>query len=258
MKSFFADLHIHTALSPCGGEEMTPPAIVQAATDRGLGLIAICDHNSAGNVAAVQLAAARIRRSRREIDLTVIAGLEVTTREEVHVVALMPGAEAAAAVSAVVQATLPEADEAARERFGEQRLLDAAGVQIGREPRLLAAASTLDLGDVVSLVHAHGGMAIAAHVNRPSFSVLSQLGLFPREAGFDAVEVFIPCGSPEADKGSLLGRFAALGLPLICSSDAHYPGDIGRCRTVFELQAPTFEELTSAIRGEGGRSIRCA
>lgn len=258
MKSFYADLHIHTALSPCGGDEMTPPAIVQAARDCGLGLIAICDHNSAGNVAAVQQAAAGIRRSRRTAGLTVIAGLEVTTREEVHIVALMPGAEPAAAVSAVVQATLPAADQAARERFGEQRLLDPEGRQTGQEAKLLAAASDLDLATVVRLIQAHQGVAIAAHVNRPSFSVLSQLGLFPQEAGFDAVEVFIPCGVPRPDKGSVMGRFSAFGLPLICSSDAHFLGDIGRCRTIFELQAPTFEELTLAIRGEGGRSVRCA
>ncbi len=258
MKSFYADLHIHTALSPCGGDEMTPPAIVQAAKSCGLAMIAICDHNAAGNAAAVQRAAEHGRRSRQSAGLTVIAGLEITTAEEAHVVALMPDAEAAEALAAEVRATLPEADQAARDRFGEQWLLDSAGVRTGEEARLLAAASGFDLDAAVRMIHERGGVAVAAHVNRPSFSVLSQLGLFPMEAGFDAVEVFVPCGSPEDAKGAALGRFAALGLPLICSSDAHYLGDIGRCRSLFEMKAPTFEELSLAIRGEGGRSVRGA
>ena len=108
------------------------------------------------------------------------------------------------------------------------------------------------------LIHQHGGLAIAAHVNRPSFSVLSQLGMFPPDAGFDAIEVFVPCDAgPDAAKAAA-ERFAVPGLPVIAGSDSHFPADIGRARTVCVMKAPTFEELGLALRAVGGRSVRCA
>ena len=88
VRSILADLHIHTALSPCADGEMTPPAIVHEAVMKGLGMIAICDHNSAANTEAVQKAAGGL--------LTVIAGMEITTAEEVHVIGLFPTVQSAA------------------------------------------------------------------------------------------------------------------------------------------------------------------
>lgn len=245
MRRFAADLHIHTALSPCAAEEMTPPAIVQAARRSGLAMIAVCDHNAAGNAAAVQAAAGD--------GLSVLAGMEVTTAEEVHVLGLFPNADAALAAADEVQHTLPVADNAYVARFGEQRLMDAAGTVVGRETRMLALASMLDLTTTVRLIHRHGGVAVAAHINRPSFSVLSQLGVFPTNAGFDAIEVFTPAGMP-----ARAADFAGYGLPVICSSDSHFPTDIGSTRTTFRMKAPTFEELVLALRGVGRRGVACA
>ena len=234
-----ADLHIHTALSPCAAEEMTPPAIVRAARQAGLTMIAICDHNAAGNTAAVQ-AAARGR-------LAVLAGMEITTAEEVHVLGLFPGPEAAGAVASAVQRTLPAADEAYYKRFGAQHVMDADGAVTGHEPRMLAMRSTLALSAAVELIHRHGGLAVAAHINRPSFSVLSQLGLFPQDAGFDAVEVF-----------ARVAQSTSVGLPVLHSSDSHYLADVGSVRTMLHVQAPTFDELRLALRGSGERAVSCA
>lgn len=245
MKAFLADLHIHTGLSPCAADEMTPPAIVQAALDSGLAMIAICDHNSAGNTAATQQAATG--------RLTVVAGMEVTTVEEVHVLGLFPDAEAATAAAAEVRETLPDADPAYFERFGPQRRMDAEGRVVGREEKMLAMASTFELADSVELIHRHGGVAVAAHVNRPSFSVVSQLGVFPQEAGFDAIEVFSAPGFP-----SRADEFAPLGLPVVTSSDSHFLGDIGSACSRLSLRRPTFAELVRALHGEGGRRVRCA
>jgi len=269
VKSFLADLHVHTALSPCAGEEMTPPAIVQAALDCGLSMVAICDHNSAGNVAAAQEAARaacarglRHSASAAPCDvLSVIPGMEITTAEEVHVVGLFPDAEAAQAAAAEVQATLPEADAEYYQRFGPQRQLDAQGRLVGLERRMLAAASTLSLAQTVALIHQHGGLAVAAHVDRPSFSVMSQLGMFPTDAGFDAIELFVPCGgaggaAPRPVQDPV--RWAVWGLPIVWSSDAHFLNDVGRCRTAFTIMAPTFSELVQALRGVDGRSVRGA
>jgi len=271
VKAFAADLHVHTGLSPCAAEEMTPPAIVQAAVERGLAMIAICDHNAAGNARATIEAARRAAgfspggatraRGASGVKLTVIAGMEITTAEEVHVVGLFPGVGAAEAAAEEVRATLPDGDEAYTRRFGGQRVMDADGRVVAEEPKMLAAASGLDLSAAVALVKKHGGVAVAAHVNRRSFSVFSQLGLFPADAGFDALEVFTPClaaAQPAADGPS--GRadvreLRKLGLPMVASSDSHFLADIGRARSVFEMEAPTFEELVLALRGVGGRRV---
>ena len=181
MNVCFADLHVHTALSPCADDEMTPPAIVAAALAEGLAMIAICDHNSARNVAAVQEAAGG--------GLAVLAGMEITTAEECHVVGLFPDASAAEAAGAEVGATLGPIDDGYETFFGEQHVLDADGAETARETIALATATPLDVDAVVDLVHRHGGLAVAAHIDRQSFGVIGQLGFFPAEAGFDAVEV---------------------------------------------------------------------
>lgn len=250
MKSFLADLHIHTCLSPCAAEEMIPPTIVQAAGKQGLSLIAVCDHNAAGNARAVQEAA------REAAGPTVIAGIEITTAEEVHVVGLFPNAEAAIAAAEQVQASLPVADEAYYQRFGAQQVTDGKGCVLRMESRMLATASNLDLSAAVGLIHRLGGAAVAAHVNRPSFSVLSQLGFLPEDAGFDAIEVFLPCDADPQAASATAAKLARYHLPILCSSDSHFPTDIGRARTMCEMQEPTFEELVLALRGVKGRNVR--
>jgi len=231
-----ADLHVHTALSPCADDGMTPPAIVAAAFDEGLSMIAICDHNSARNAAAVQAAAGA--------RLAVVAGMEITSAEECHVVGLFPDIDAAEAAGSRVAALLPEADADYTAFFGEQYVMDARGKVVGRETRALAAATSLSVGECVGLVHHHGGVAVAAHVDRRSFGVIGQLGVFPAEAGFDAVELsrhVAPGSEGEA-------RYAALGLPLLRSSDAHFPGDVGAARSLLKLEAPGFAGLAALLR----------
>jgi PHP family Zn ribbon phosphoesterase len=238
-----ADLHVHTALSPCADNTMTPPVIVGAALTEGLDMIAVCDHNSARNVAAVQEVAGD--------HLVVIAGMEITTAEECHVVGLFPDAVAAEAAGAEVGATLDTADDGYETFFGEQRLIDATGQETGREQLALATATTLDVNAAVELVHRHGGLAVAAHVDRTSFGVIEQLGFFPAEAGFDAVELSrdIPAG------GEHEAEFAAYGLPVLHSSDAHFVDEVGLASTTVTCERPSFEELALAMRGLEGRRI---
>jgi len=244
-----ADLHVHTALSPCASDDMTPPVIVAVALAEGLHMIAVCDHNSARNAAAVQAAAddaARVAGER----LTVLAGMEITTVEECHVVALFPDAAAAAAAGSEIAESLPVADDSYEQFFGAQRLVDADGDETGREPLALAMASPLSVDQAVALVHRHTGLAVAAHVDRRTFGVIGQLGFFPGDAGFDAVEV-----SRHVTPGAEASEFTALGLPVVHSSDAHYPADVGAARTILRVEEPTFAELLLALRGEAGRSV---
>lgn len=243
MNACASDLHVHTALSPCAENEMTPPAIVERALAEGLGMIAVCDHNSARNAAAVQAAAGA--------RLAVLAGMEITTVEECHVVALFPDAEAAQAAGAEVGATLGQVEGGYEAFFGEQHVLAADGSERARETLALATATTLDIDAAVRLVHGHGGLAIAAHIDRRSFGVIGQLGLFPADAGFDAVELsrHVAPGSPDE------AQFAVHGLPIVRSSDAHYQSDIGAVRTVVHCERPTFAELALALVGARGRSV---
>jgi PHP family Zn ribbon phosphoesterase len=246
LRRFRADLHIHTALSPCGSDEMTPAAIVATAVARGVDMIAVCDHNTAGNVAAVQRAGEAAGGG-----LAVIAGMELTSAEEVHVVGLFPDAAAAERVADQVRSLLPPADPGYYSFFGEQPLLAADGGHVGSETVALALATPLDLTEAVALIHREGGLAIAAHVDRKSFSVFSQLGFVPQDAGFDGLEVskWLPADSPR------LPGFAALGLPLVCSSDSHYLEEIGTGYAEFDLAEPTFAELALALAGTEGRRV---
>ena len=252
MRRMRADLHIHTALSPCAAPEMTPAAIVRTAAARGLEMIAVCDHNSADNAAATQQAASHMMADTaapRGRGMTVLAGIEVSTREEVHVLGLFPDARAALEVSQNVRETLPELRDPPR-WMGEQRRLDAEGRVLSTETKLLAAASSLSLAKVVALIHAHAGLAIAAHVDRPSFSVVSQLGSVPTDVPWDALEV-----SAAALSDGRWRTFGNLGLPLVASSDSHCLDEIGSVFCSLVVQAVSFDELRLALTGQQRR--RC-
>jgi 3',5'-nucleoside bisphosphate phosphatase len=249
MMRLAADMHIHTVLSPCASREMTPPAIVDEALRKGLAAIAVCDHNSAGNVAAVADAAAA-----RAEGLFVIPGIEITTAEEVHVLGLFPDASSACAAGREVLAGLPlwrpfaAHSSAAGCRSPGQELLDGQGSRVGIETRMLASASTFSLSQTVDLIHRHGGLAVAAHMDRRSFSVRGQLGFLPPDVPFDGLEI--------SAAGASRGRaadFCVHGLPLISSSDSHFLADIGTGFTALDVEAPCFAELARALRGQDGR-----
>jgi PHP family Zn ribbon phosphoesterase len=247
MMSLAADLHIHTVLSPCASRAMRPAAIVREAMLRGLAVIGVCDHNSAGNVGAVAEAAASVADGP-----LVIAGMEVTTAEEVHVLGLFPTGAHAQAAGEEVAASLPSWRPFARrtDREPEQELVDAEGSVTGIERRMLAAASRFSLAEAVDLIHRHRGLAVAAHVDRRSFSVQGQLGFMPPDLAFDGLEI--------SAAGAARGRaseFASHGFPLVSSSDAHFLEDIGTGLTLLDVEAPVFDEIAKALQGQGSR--RC-
>lgn len=235
MKSILADLHIHTALSPCASEEMTPPAIVKEAIRKGLGMIAICDHNSSGNACATQKAA--------EGMLTVIAGMEITTAEEVHVLGLFPSVEAASEVSDEIHAVLPDVEQRTTP-LHDQLLMDEKGAVIGKETKALYGSTTFRLSETADLIRRHHGLVIASHVDKPGFSVLGQLGLFPEDVSFDALEISI--GGVRSRKYE---RYIPPTEAMITSSDSHFLCDIGSSCSVLLVLEPTFNELAGALRG---------
>lgn len=237
------DLHIHSALSPCAENEMTPCAIAQRARAAGLALIAVCDHNASGNAAACAAAGA-------ECGLSVIPGMEVQTREEVHLLCLFSSLSALERWQTTVDAGLPTTDNRP-EHFGEQLLFDRHDGLIGRERRLLLTSTALTVEQVFAGVAALGGLCIPAHIDRPSFSLLGNLGLIPPGIDCCAVEI-----SRRADPAAVRRRFPdTAALPYLIASDAHRLCDIQPGRTRLIAGAPTFTELALALAGAAGRRV---
>lgn len=232
---FHADLHIHTCLSPCAEREMSPSNIVRLAKERGLDVIAICDHNSAENVLATRSAA-------EKVGFTVIGGMEITTQEEVHMLGLFADDSSLTEAQNLVYAHLSGENEP--EIFGEQLVMDDEDRVIDRHRRLLIGATDLTLDEVVQAIHNFGGIAIASHVDRPSFSIISQLGFIPDGLGLDGIEVSSWSALP-----------LPAHLPVICSSDAHRPEQIGTEYTRFFVEAPTVSEIRMALKQIGGRRV---
>ncbi len=235
------DTHVHTCLSPCAELEMHPAAVVGAARAAGLDGVVVCDHNAAGNVGAVARAGARS-------GVAVLPGLEITSAEEVHVQALMPGEASALALAARVQAALPGRNDP--RAFGMQVLCDEDENVLGFDEHLLAGATEWTVERVVDEIHAAGGLAVAAHVDREAFGLIGQLGLVPDGLPLDALEV-----SAHTTLARARRTFARRGEPLLCSSDAHQPGDVGRGVSFFLAEEPSFDELRLALGGSGGRAV---
>ncbi|MBC7251717.1 MAG: PHP domain-containing protein [Anaerolineae bacterium] len=241
----WADLHIHTVLSPCAEVEMIPPLIIRRARDLGLGLIAVTDHNSAENVAAVIEAA-------EGSGVAVLPGMEIQSREEVHLLTLFDTVEQVLAWQAEVYAHLPDLKNDA-DYFGAQFVVDATGEYVRTNERLLSVSTDLSLEEVVTRVRALGGLVIPAHVDRPSFSLIVNLGFVPPDLDIPAVEIFRFSREEEVRQ-----RFPQLrGYTFIRSGDAHRLSEIG-ARTMFKVAAPTVRELDLALRGEQGRRVEIA
>ena len=235
MRELRADLHVHTCLSPCGEPEMVPTAIVRAAKQAGLDVIGICDHNSAENVAAVARAGGRE-------DLVTIPGMEITSREEVHILGLFPDHEQVLRIQDLVYAHL--AGENQEDVFGPQTVVDEYDNVLGSTAKLLIGATSFTLEETVSAIHDCGGLAIASHIDRERFGLLGQLGFIPEGLPLDAVEMSPRCTT---DAGN---RF-----PVVRFSDAHSLNQIGSSFTCFLLEEGTLEEIAKALANDGGRKI---
>jgi len=214
---------------------MVPTAIVTQARAAGLDMIAVCDHNSTQNVAAVAKAGARE-------EFAVIPGIEITSREEVHVVGLFDRDDDLAGIQATVDQNLSGQNDAAI--FGMQTIVDEWDRIIGQNDRLLIGATDLSLEQVVDAIHGYGGLAVAAHIDRQRFGVVGQLGFIPEGLELDAVEVS-PRGSVHQGQG----------FPVVTSSDAHCLQDIGKSATSFSASAATVKEIGKALSGKDGRRI---
>ena len=240
LRPFKADLHIHTCLSPCTELDMSPKGILTTAKKKEIDIIGICDHNSSENSLAVMNAA-------KKMNINVIPGMEVTSQEEVHVLALFDEVENALKMQKYVYENLPgENDEDA---FGMQVIVNEKEEVLGFNNKLLIGATTIPLEGIIRIIHSFDGIAIASHIDRESFSIISQLGFVPDNSELDALEISTNITFEEAKK-----RFKN-NYPITRSSDAHYPDDIGKGFTSFLLKDGTVAEIKKALKNEDGRKL---
>ena len=179
---YFADLHIHSCLSPCGDEDMTPANICGMAKLKGLDAIAICDHNSARNLPAAQELC-------DAYGLLLLPGMEITTREEVHLLGYFETVEAALAFGEMLRGHLPNKKNKPQ-FFGRQLVMNSDDEIIGEEEALLIGATNLPLAEAAAQVTAFGGVPVPAHINRGANGLLINLGLMPPEPFYSTVEVW--------------------------------------------------------------------
>lgn len=237
-----ADLHVHTCLSPCGDLGMSPQRIAARAGALNIGMIAVCDHNSAANVPAVTRAAA-------ERDIVVVPGMEICSSEEIHLLALFESAGEAFAMQALVYEHL--VGENNPNAIGLQVIASEADEALGFEHRLLIGAISLPLERIVDEIHRLGGVAIASHIDRESYSVISQLGFVPEKVAFDALEL-----SPRISTMKARERFGeSAGVPFVRNSDAHQLDDLGVNTSEYLLADRTLNEIRKAFRREDGRQM---
>lgn len=242
MQIFSCDLHIHTCLSPCAELDMHPSAIVRKALEKKIDVIAICDHNSSENVGYVMNAA-------KGTNLVVLPGMEVTSKEEVHTIAIFNTLEDLLFFQKVVYENL--AGENDEDVFGVQAIVNEIGEVEGFNPRLLIGATSLSLNSLVDIIHGFKGLAVASHIDRESFSILGQLGFIPTDASFDALEISARTG---IKKGRELYPELS-GYTFITSSDAHFTTDIGSSPAGIFLETTSFDEIRLALKGEAGRYV---
>ena len=225
MGKYAFDLHMHSCLSPCGGEDNTPANLAGMCALAGLDVVALTDHNAAGNCAA-------FCRAAEHYGLLALPGMELTTSEEAHVVCLFPGVEEAEGFAALVRKGLPPVKNDPSV-FGPQVLMDEEDRTVGEETAFLAGASAIGIYQVFELARSFGGVAFPAHIDRPSFSLLANLGLWDPAMGFPLAEVSKNC-PPD-----LFQRPDLRGIVHFDGSDAHYLDQIADAHQYMELPERT-------------------
>ena len=216
---------------------MSPAEIVAKAVAAGMGGIAITDHQSSRNAPAVAECA-------RRAGIGCLCGLEVCTAEEVHTLCLFDTVEAAAAMTEWVYAALPKRVNDP-DVFGDQPVVTWDDDIVDMEWRILAMACRKTIPEVSAKCHELGGLFIAAHVDRSTFSVFSQLGGISGAEGFDAVEF-----SRTADESVWWEKVP--GYAITRSSDAHNLDDVARVWTEAELDSFSVEGLKRAFASKAG------
>ena len=224
MNRYYYDFHIHSCLSPCGDNDMTPNNIAGMASLAGLQIVALTDHNSCKNCPAFFKAAKRY-------GIVPVAGMELTTAEDIHVVCLFEALENAMAFDSAVDAHRIKIKNRA-DIFGEQLILDENDNCIGKEEFLLLNATDISVDDVPAFIADFDGVCFPAHIDRQANGIIATLGTFPDIDGFSIAEI-----RDAKQTNPLLSEFPALqSRRIVYGSDAHYLQDIRDAANSFLLE----------------------
>lgn len=225
MKRVHYDLHVHSCLSPCADDDMTPHSIAGMAVLGGLDVIALTDHNTCLNCPALMEAC-------REYGIVPVPGMELTTAEDIHLVCLFPALEDALAFSEEVRAHRLLVQNR-KNVFGNQFIVDGQDEIVGEEAYLLINATDLSLDGAAALVSAFGGACFPAHIDRESNGMLAILGAFPDSPDFKCVELNDRASRERIERDYQMGNRRVL-----VSSDAHQLGNINERGNTVLLDIP--------------------
>ncbi|MBE6590248.1 MAG: PHP domain-containing protein [Ruminococcaceae bacterium] len=244
MNRYYYDLHLHSCLSPCADNDMTPNNIAGMAALAGLNIVALTDHNSSRNCPAFFAAA-------KKQGIIPIAGMELTTAEDIHIVCLFESLTDALAFNDVIdtkRVRIPNRVDI----FGDQWIMDENDSVVASEADLLSNATTLTLDDVPPLVHKHSGICYPAHVDREANGLIATLGTFPISPVFGVSEFH------DEDKVEAYRKLHPKlnEMRIVISSDAHYLWDIRDKKHYFELDDEPYSsdrvrrEMFRMLKGE--------
>jgi len=243
MNAYPYDLHIHSCLSPCADDDMTPANIAGMAYLNGIRLMALTDHNTCGNCAAFMQAC-------RQYGIVAVPGMELETSEAVHLVCLFDELETALKFDAEVRTHYAPLDNRP-EIFGNQLLVNAEDEVVGEETRMLLASTDLDLDSAAELVRKYGGAVYPAHIDRTSNGIIAILGAVPPEPGFTTVEV-----RDRENREKYVKDYGLEDKLVVVSSDAHNLWSIREDPESLELDdepyssAKVRKSLIKLLRGE--------
>jgi PHP family Zn ribbon phosphoesterase len=232
------DFHIHTALSPCAAEDMTPHNIVNMSLLKGLDAIAITDHNSVENCEVCMKVA-------RNKELLVIPGMELQTKEEIHLVCLFPNIEAAKSFEEIAYQRLPNQKNIATV-LGRQMIFNEADELIHENNRMLITSVNISIKEAFKEIDQLGGIIIPAHIDRKSYSLIINLGFIPSGLPIKTLEISKGC-----DIEKMIERYDYLkGYQLIRNSDAHYLSDILERESFIEVRHKDIQSIFDTLRGQ--------
>ena len=240
MMSLTYDLHIHSCLSPCGDDDMTPANIAGMAALKGLEAVALTDHNTCRNCPAFMAAA-------EEYGVLAVPGMEINTSEEVHAVCLFPNLEAALGFDAYVYGKLIQFpnNEAI---FGKQQIYNEQDQVCGTEPNLLINATEISFDGLWELVRSYGGVMFPAHVDKTANSLIANLGFIPPDSRFRTAEVKdlkklhqLQKDNPYLDK-----------CRIISNSDAHYLEHMNEPELTLQVEEKTVQGIIDALLDGAG------
>ena len=234
-KDYYYDLHIHSCLSPCGDDDMTPNNIAGMGVVAGLDIMALTDHNSCKNCPAFFEAADRY-------GIIPVPGMELTTSEDIHVVCLFDSLDQAMEFDREVDLRrIPIKNRV--DIFGRQQIMNGSDEVTGEEENLLSNATTISIDEVVKAVGKYGGVCYPAHIDREANGIIATLGTFPDEPCFTCAELHDPLKEAQYRND----YHALKDMPLIFSSDAHYLENIYGRQNSIGLEGNSPDEVRASL-----------